>query len=163
MNILHVLPLLAVLCIGCSEYPSGSGIVWIQYDALTSLQTYHYIRDDIPVPVVNDFLIEEGYTPSVLETYYNSAGEGIEVIHVGEDTDVSYLFDALLDLRGVLIAGSKIISLEGFLKEPPEEPVDEIGICFWCSLFSMSDVLPTLPGVLQVEYEMSTKRLSEPP
>ena len=84
------------------------GAIWIHYDPATFLETD--TEDDIPVKVVNDFLIEKGHTPTVLATLYNVQGEGrlIEIVYIGSDIDPSLLFEELEMLPGVAIARLKI-------------------------------------------------------
>lgn len=85
-----------------------NGIVWVQYDVITSQQAD--IEDDIPVAVVNEFLTEKGYTPRVLNTLLTHEGTVIEVIYVGSEIDTSPLFEPLQTLEGVTQAAPRIIT-----------------------------------------------------
>ncbi len=86
---------------------SGPGIMWVLYDLAPF--GHVYIEDDIPVPVVNDFLIGAGYTPKVLAVLRNADGTLIEVIHIGSDIDPSPLFPALQDLESVVFVALKMV------------------------------------------------------
>ena len=81
------------------------GIIWVGY-YLTFHQTD--VEDDIPVAVVNDFLIEKGYTPKVVQTRYQVNGEVIEVIYIGSDIDPLPLFKEIEALEGVSFATSQV-------------------------------------------------------
>lgn len=128
MNRLHILFFFAALCVlisGCNRNPpdielgvttdnvtspSGPGIIWVLYDLIPSHQVHLEVNldDDIPVPAVNDFLVEKGYTPRVLTTLQSRQGTIIEVIHIGSDIDPSPLFPALQELEHVAFVGLKI-------------------------------------------------------
>ncbi len=87
---------------GCSEsFEDKPGIVWVQYTASISQQTN--IKDDIPVDAVNQFLLEEGYTPKVLKTYFNEHKEIIEVVYLGWSIDPSDLLGMLTAIPGVVL------------------------------------------------------------
>ena len=75
--------------------------MWIQYSVSISQQTD--TRDDIPVAVVNEFLLVEGYTPKVLKTYFNESKEIIEVIYLGWGIDPSDLLEVLSAIPGVVL------------------------------------------------------------
>ena len=135
MKIFSIVLLFAVICVICmvsgcerqlsdsmmvkydeNAFPYGLGVVWVEYDLLTS--EYAETEDDIPEPVVNDFLTERGYTPRVVKMYYNTQGEVIEVIDIGADIDPTPLFEALRMLPGVAKVGLEILPDD----EPPVEP-----------------------------------------
>lgn len=122
MSTLPVLFLLAVvLCVGCSEFMEDeTGIVWVKYGLYLSDQTYAYVKDDVPVKIVNDFLVARGHTPRVLETHYNISGQAIEVIYLGSEIDPSSLFGGLRLLPGVIWV-EREMSTKGLFKDPPEE------------------------------------------
>ncbi|MDE0426711.1 MAG: hypothetical protein OXN25_17815 [Candidatus Poribacteria bacterium] len=47
--------------------------------------------DQVPVDEVNAFLLQEGYTASVLQTYYRKNGYTLQEIYLGVDVDPSPL------------------------------------------------------------------------
>ncbi len=112
---LYILLSLAMLCIlvnGCSEYLSGSGIVWVGYSVITK-------DDRIPVDIaVREFLLQEGYTSRVIETYYGECGYKVQKMYLGSDVDPSPLINDLRDLPGVLLAELDV-DTEDLSERPP--------------------------------------------
>ncbi len=64
---------LSTLIGGCSETESQkenkSGIVWVVYGVIVPSE------DRIPIHAVNEFLLQEGYTSQVIETWYRQNGQ----------------------------------------------------------------------------------------
>ncbi len=80
---LMLLPLFVIAgCSGIDLFGNDTGIVYILYDEIIP-------QSRVPIESVNQFLIEEGYTPSVVETYYMRSGYSVQKIYLGVDVDPS--------------------------------------------------------------------------
>ncbi len=133
LNRLCILFFLATFCVfmgGCSELSennldennldeNNSGIVWITYDSIIPSD------DCTPVDVVNEFLLQEGYSSRVIKTYYWNNGYSVERIYLGSDVDPSPLLSGLENLPGVLLAELDM-DTEGLREDAPEGYLDEL-------------------------------------
>ena len=107
---------------GCSGmdlfgFGNDTGIVYILYGDII-----HESR--VPVDV-NQFLIEEGYTASVVETYYKRSGYSVQKIYIGVDVDPYPLLSGLQALPGVLSAAREM-ETDHLRRNPPMGVIDEL-------------------------------------
>ena len=105
-----------ILVGGCSEYHlfgNDSGIVWVMYSKTVLSE------DHIPIDAVNEFLLQEGYTSEVVETWYRESGQSVQKIYLGVDIDPSHLLNGLRSLPEVLLADLDMDTDE--LRETPPD------------------------------------------
>ena len=115
---------LAVFCVGvsgCSEYHlfgNNSGIVWVVYGKIIPSE------DQIPIDAVNEFLLQEGYTAEVVETWYRENGQSVQKIYLGVDIDPSPLLSGLQRIPEVLVVDLDM-DTEELSESPPVILIDE--------------------------------------
>ena len=82
--------------VGRTEYGAlyELGTVVLEYSKATKKRTN--LTDDVPLAAVNDFLIDKGYMPEVIGSYF-----GTEVIYIGDNVDPYPMLKKLERISGV--------------------------------------------------------------